>query len=105
MSTVIRTSDHSMQISNGPNRSTLNITSTNGKVSVNITGPRGGNQQALIVDADAILTVLVELDMIPDKAAWNYVRRITDGCCICGNEIPLHDVVCDECFETAKRQR
>lgn len=99
-------SGHSVQISNGPTRSTLNIISTQNKVCINITGPRGGNQQALITDADAILTALVKLDRISDEAAWNYVWLITEGCCpSCGVEIPLNDIVCNECFEMAKRQR
>jgi len=109
MSTVLRTSEHSVQVHNGPGRSTLNFTSFGHthKISVNFTGPRGGNQQALIVDADDILEALVELDAISEVTARSYVEIITDGRCpaCCAVEIPLYDVVCDDCFEAARAQR
>lgn len=62
---ITRTSNYSrqIQIGNSPNRSTLNLIKCGVKnhISINITGPKGGNQRAIIVSSKDVLKAIREL--------------------------------------------
>ena len=39
---------------------------------------------------------------LSDAEAWELVVYLTDGCCpVCGDEIPLNHVVCEDCARKA----
>lgn len=83
---ITRINAHSMQITNGPGQSALRLTRTwlESRVSIQITGPRGGrSRQTLIVNADELLNALQELNVISKGSCKNCSKEIADGDILC----------------------
>lgn len=39
---------------------------------------------------------------LDEQAQWSLVQYLTDGLCpVCGTEIALHDIICDDCLSNA----
>lgn len=101
---IKKLSDHAIEISK-EGRSKLTLNKTGNKVSVNIRGPKGGNEQAMLVDGDDLLEALEIIGGISETASWAHVEKATDSkCTSCADDIPNDGrFLCLSCFKFEER--
>ena len=79
----------------------LILNKTMSKVSINISGPRGGAEQTMLIDGDDLLEMLDAVGGISSVAAGNFDICL-DGCCrVCEDSVNEGETICCDCLNGA----